>query len=145
MTELIKQRTPHDCAVACMAMLQGWTWECTNEVVGHLVEYEKHPRGMRHEQEAIRLLGYESKYDNGHAVGDVIFTHRPYGIAPEYYRDMAWGRRALLTVPSLNIPNGHHMVYYDGHQLYDPSTKLTYSSFTQLMPSEIIVFREGAR
>ena len=56
---------------------------------------------------------------------------------------MLWGRRALVTVPSLNIPKGWHMVYFDGLNVFDPSLAKTYEHVTQLEPNELVLFREG--
>jgi hypothetical protein len=36
---------------------------------------------------------------------------------------MIKGRRAILQVPSLNNEGGRHIVYWDGSQVRDPSTK----------------------
>lgn len=41
-------------------------------------------------------------------------------------RNLLRGRRAILQVPSLNYENGMHIVYWDGKELHDPSTKQTY-------------------
>jgi hypothetical protein len=34
-----------------------------------------------------------------------------------------WGRRAVVSLPSLNGWKGDHDVYWDGHSLVDPTTK----------------------
>lgn len=65
-TQLIKQRTAHDCAIACMAMLIGKSWEDTNAVIGHLVDYDGDRPGMRDEQEALRLLGFSGEFQRKH-------------------------------------------------------------------------------
>lgn len=41
-------------------------------------------------------------------------------------RGALWGRRAILSVPSLNGFKGHHDVYWDGHRVRDPSPKARY-------------------
>lgn len=143
MTDLIQQRTPHDCALACMAMLTGKTWEETNAIIGHLVEYEGERRGMKDKQEALELLGFSNDYENGENVGTYSAMRRPYCISPEFFRSITWGRRALLSVPSLNNPGGWHMIYWDGAKLFDPSTKKTYAEWSDLKPNEIVIFREA--
>lgn len=144
MTTLIQQRTPHDCALACMAMLSGKTWEAANEIIGDLIEYEGDRRGMRDEHEALRRLGFDGRLENGRPAGNVRVMHRGFYISPEFFLSMAWGRRALIAVPSLNRLGGWHMVYYDGQQLFDPSTKLRYQKFEELKPEYITVFSNGA-
>lgn len=142
MTDLIRQRTPHDCAIACMAMLTGRSWEDTSALVGHLVDYEGERRGMRREDEALKLLGFDDRWENGEPVGSVSHLHRGFYISPEYFRSIAWGRRALMAVPSLNIPGGWHMIYWDGTKVFDPSPLKTYTRWCDLKPDDMHLFRE---
>lgn len=140
---MIKQRTPSDCAICCMAMLTGRPYEDVMQVVGDAFDPE---RGMRQEQKALQRLGFVYRFDNGRLTDDSTMAcrHRAFEIAPEFFRGLAWGRRALLSVPSLNIPGGWHMVYYDGREVLDPSTRKTYSAFEELRPDDIVIFREAA-
>ena len=126
-----------------MAMLTGKTWEYTNSIVGHLVEYEGERRGMRDDHEALRLLGYDDRSENGAAVGNVVHLHRGFYISPEYFRSMAWGRRALMSVPSPNKPGGWHMIYWDGARIFDPSPLKTYTRWADLKPDNMSLFREA--
>lgn len=42
-------------------------------------------------------------------------------INPKFYAKFFWGRRALLSIDSVNnLPHGKHLVYYDGHRIWDP-------------------------
>ena len=91
-------------------------------------------KGMRREQTALKRLGFDE--------GSFIHLHRDWCITPEAFRRLSWKRRALITVPSLNIPEGWHMVYSDGRQLYDPSVGITYEAWDRLLPDEIILFDE---
>src|SRR5262249_28678854 len=63
-------------------------------------------------------------------------------IAPAYFLKFTWGRRALVTVPSLNNEGGHHMVLWSGREVFDPSTRKRYERWQDLRPSEIVLFRE---
>ncbi|HLH94976.1 MAG TPA: hypothetical protein VKW08_07650 [Xanthobacteraceae bacterium] len=139
MTLLVRQRTLHDCAICCMAMVSGKAYELVLEIVGDAFEPDK---GMRQDQEALKRLGYRHDFEKGHPVGDISCTHRGFWISAEFYRSMAWGRRALMTVPSLNFPDGHHMIYWDGRRVLDPSTLKTYSRWDELLPSEMVLFQE---
>lgn len=139
MTEIVPQRTPHDCSICSMAMLTGRTYEDVLETVGDTFD----PKGgMRLEQKALQRLGFKYTHENGEAVGDIVCTHRGFYISPEFYRSMAWGRRALMTVPSLNRPGGFHMIYWDGRRVFDPSMMKTYTEWKQLLPDELVLFRE---
>ena len=100
-------------------------------------------RGTGRDHEILRNLGLSYEYKNGKPVGDFSSKRRVYGITAEFYRDFIWGRKALVTVPSLNKEDGHHMVYYDGHAVYDPNPmdKKRYTEFEELRPSEVTIFR----
>jgi hypothetical protein len=99
--------------------------------------------GTRSAYKILENMGYSYEFKNGAPVGDIVSRHRGYGFAPELYRDFCWGRPAVITVPSLNNPGGHHMVYYDGYEVFDPNPpeKKRYTEFHELLPSEMILFR----
>jgi hypothetical protein len=40
------------------------------------------------------------------------------------------------------MPGSLHMVYFDGHDLFDPSRLQRYTHISQLQPVKIILFRE---
>jgi hypothetical protein len=139
MTMLVQQRTPHDCAICCMAMLTGRAYEDVLATVGDAFDPEK---GMGHEGQALERLGFDHTFANGVPVGDFTCCHRGYAVSPEFFRDFAWGRRALMNVPSLNRPGGWHMIYWDGAKVWDPSILKTYDQWAQLRPEEMVIFRE---
>ena len=122
-----------------MAMLTGRDYEDVLATVGDAFEPE---RGMRYDQDALKRLGFAYTFQNGHPVGDVVCRHRGI-LSAEAFRGFAWGRRALLSVPSLNREGGWHMVYYDGRAVFDPSPLKSYRCFEELMPDELVLFREG--
>lgn len=53
---------------------------------------------------------------------------------------LLWRRRAMLSVFSLNIDGGLHHVYWDGSELFDPSTKKTYTYLSSLHITGVIIF-----
>lgn len=53
---------------------------------------------------------------------------------------LLWRRRAMLSVYSLNIEGGLHHVYWDGYELFDPSTKKTYTYLSSLHITDVIIF-----
>lgn len=142
MTVLVQQRSPHDCAVCCMAMLTGRTYEDVRAVIAELLDETGERRGMRNEQEALRRLGFEHSFHHGQPIGDISCTRRGFEISPEYYRGAAWGRRALMSVPSLNFSGSWHMIFWDGSRIWDPSPLTAYTTFEQLRPDEMVLFRE---
>lgn len=139
MTTLVPQRTPSDCGICCLAMLTGVPYETVVERVGDAFDPE---RGMRYEQRALERLGFSSKYENGVPVGDFVHMHRMWAFAPEFFRSYMFGRRALVTVPSLNFEGKWHMVYWSHGKVHDPSVGKTYERLDQLLPQEIILFKE---
>jgi hypothetical protein len=64
-------------------------------------------------------------------------------LAPEFFRHFSWGRRAILAVPSLNLEDSFHSVYWTGRKLLDPSTRKTYERWSELRPDEIILVAEA--
>lgn len=122
-----------------MAMVTGRPYEDILGTVGDAFEPDK---GMRHEQLALKRLGFSYTFSNGEADGDIVCRHRGFEISPEYFRAFAWGRRALMSVPSLNLAGGWHMIFWDSRRIFDPSPRLVYEQFIQLKPEEMVLFRE---
>ena len=139
MSALIKQRTPHDCVICSLAMLTGRSYEDVVAAIGDVFDPE---RGVRYEQKALERLGFSCRFENGEPAGDFVSLHRAYAFSPQFFRSLAWGRRALVSVPSLNYPDGSHMIYWDGIAVLDPSDKKTYQRFDELLPEELVLFRE---
>ena len=138
MTALVKQRTGHDCVVCCLAMLTGRAYE---DVLAALGDTFDPKRGVCDDHGALERLDFDMAFDAGDRLGEAVVRHRG-PLAPVYFGRMAWGRRALLSVPSLNNPGGWHMVYYDGRRLFDPSPNEIYETFEGLPVETMALFRE---
>lgn len=122
-----------DCAICTIAMALGKSYE--DVLVAALQARAFKPEeGTRSEYSIIEQFGLEQ-------MKDFRVLHRG-PLAPEYFLHFAWGRRAILAVPSLNIEGGFHSVYWNGSQLFDPCTAKTYSEWKQLRPDEIILLHE---
>lgn len=141
MTELIRQRTGHDCAICTIAMALCRSYDEVHAAGLESKGFDPEV-GTRSEQAILKVLGLSTAYENGRPVGDFVDSRKGYETSTESFRDRAWGRRAILTVPSLNIPGGWHSVYWDGSMLFDPCLLKTYETFDQLHPTEMILFRE---
>jgi len=66
---------------------------------------------------------------------------------PEYathgfLRNILWGRRALIQVPSKNYAGEHHIVYWDGRALFDPSNERMWA-WPEIHPIYIWLFDEA--
>jgi hypothetical protein len=141
MTRALTQRTGNQCAIATIAMATGREYD---EVLATGLETKafKEGVGCNSEKKILRALGLSDDRESG----DFVEMHRPSMLTPEYFRSIAWGRRAILTVPSLNIPGGWHSIYYDGREMFDPNPpeKARYTKFDEVLPDEVILFREAA-
>lgn len=140
MTTLVVQRVGSDCSICAIAMLSGRAYEEIVELAGK--DYDPN-KGMWSVQGTLERLGLSHAYENGQPIGDFVQLHKGFEISAEFFRSLAWGRRALISVPSLNIPGGFHMVYCDGRTVFDPSPKQRYERFDQLLPVELVLFREA--
>lgn len=146
---LIKQRPGRgDCAVCCLAMLTGIPYDKVVKLIGNTYHPDK---GMMDDDTALERLGLRKKHIPVKGLKGAFHIEyvdykplygKPYELSAEYWVDQIWGRRALLSVPSLNYKNGSHMVYWHYDRLFDPSTKKTYKEFKELKPTEIVLFME---
>lgn len=145
---LFKQKGSSDCAVACLVMLTGMPYKKIIKLIGDAWHVDK---GMSDIGKALERLGYvkEKKIPVKGLKGawrceaqDFMEVRRQYEISAQFFKDQLWGRRALLSVPSLNIPDGWHMIYWHYDKIYDPSPKKTYERFFDLKPEEIVIFME---
>ena len=135
---LITQRSGYDCGICAIAMATGHTYERVIEAAGD----DLSEKGLRSEVKMLQALGYCYDFQNGHPIGDFVCRHRGHVLDPNFFREFAWGRRALMSVPSLNDEESFHMIYWDGNCIFDPSPKKTYTEWRQLLPDELTLFRE---
>jgi hypothetical protein len=147
---IVVQRNGTDCGVCCLAMATGLPYEevlskLTPEIYNPNLALGEPGSGMGDVDDALECLGLSSEYKDGYQSGDFARWNRGFYISPEYFRLMVWGRRALMSVPSLNHEGRWHMVYTDGKRVLDPSPKKRYTRFDQLKPEWITVFQEGGQ
>jgi hypothetical protein len=147
----IYQRTTHDCGVAAIAMFCDMTYDEALELCLRPDSDNEDAQpiyregwGMNRECIAFRYLGL---WDYGNQHNNKIRSfNKPPAIDATYFRNIAWGRRALIMVPSLNIEGGFHFICYDGEKVLDPndpaSGKKIYTKFEELAPVEIWVWNE---
>lgn len=147
---LIKQKTGSDCAVCSMAMLTGIRYRDVYRKLVNCGAYVE-GRGMNDVEKGLIALGlkqgrkYHKTVKGAYQTVPVDFKRvwTPYEISIEYHREQLWGRRALLSVPSLNnLPNGMHMIYWHYDKIFDPSPKKIYTEFQQLKPKTMYIFME---
>ena len=133
--------------IACIAMATGKPYGHVLKVGTDTGAYVE-GYGCKNEQKILQALGLRYEFHNGRprADCDFICQRRSYERSAESFRDQAWGRRAIFTVPSLNNPDGHHAVYWDGRRVLDPNRpdRKRYSDWGELLPSEAVLFNERA-
>jgi hypothetical protein len=129
---LIRQRGRSDCGVAAVAMFTGRSYEEVRAAGLRCRQF--HPKsGMANCGYVLEALGFH--YENlgrhpdhpapnpeGPQFRSVTLIRWAAGVLhPKVFRQFLWGRRALLSIVSLNQgPDGRHLVYYDGSRVLDP-------------------------
>lgn len=141
--ELIYQRTPHQCTIATVSMATGRDYDEVLRIGledGCYVEGE----GCRATSLLLEALGYNNEFQFGECVGDFISLRRDFAHSAESFRLIAWGRRAILSVPSLNKAGGSHSVFWSGRELFDPNPpdRKRYAAWDELLPTNAVLFRE---
>lgn len=156
---LVRQRGPSDCGVAAIAMFCGHSYEdvfAAGRACGSF-----HPRrGTSHCGQILEQLGFHHENmgrpkerpapnPNGRPFRSLtLLIWASDVLHPKVARQFLWGRRALLSIVSLNHgPDGRHLVYYDGSRILDPQEGRRGKKFaTQLDDVEIEeawVWQEG--
>lgn len=131
MTIRIVQKSGNDCVLAALAMAAGkksweeaWTEVDLQEVIK--------TKGVGDIDPWMHRLGYEHRKD--------YITVYVHGDSMEMVQKFLWKRRALLSVHSLNIKGGNHMVYWDGDIIHDPSPERTYLHIESCIINRAIIF-----
>lgn len=129
------QRGTYDCMLACLASaLQRDYEQLWPADFRQTIEEAKGCYGKNIDR-AFELAGL-NRYT------DYWCVHVP-AVAADTLLGSLYGRRALLQVPSLNMPPpAQHIVFWAGETLYDPSNKQAYQWLDQLRPAWVWVFRE---
>lgn len=132
MTTLINQIGPSDCVLASIAMAKGCeTWgELWNEEDLATVD----GKGVGDEEPWMNRAGFVKHEDYKR-----VYIH---GHNMDMIKALLWKRRALVSVNSLNIDHGGHMIYWDGEKIFDPSTKRTFLHLSTAIITAIIIFKD---
>lgn len=134
---LLKQQSNNDCYLACVANATGKNYQSTfPEEFLALVESTPGVQGAMIEQ-VWEMCGLKENVD----YWDYYCGHG--GVSAQWVHYFIQGRRAILTVPSLNNPPpACHAVYWDGRTLHDPSNLQVYKYLEQCYPSRIVIFNQ---
>lgn len=93
---VIKQRHSYDCAVCCVAMYTGLTWE----IIAEALELKEEGISTTKCCEYLWSRGYDVHYREGEMPT----------------------KGALVIVKSKNFPGKHHMIYFNGTKFIDPTS-----------------------
>lgn len=106
--KLIRQRTNDQCAIAAIAMATGLDYDYVLNM-GLLTGNYTNGNGT-HTASLLNSLSvpYKSIYDHSKRISN---TH---------WAEMLWGRRALLSVESINNEGGTHIVFWNYSEILDP-------------------------
>jgi len=119
---LIQQEDDYGCAVAALGMALGVSYKAAREEVRLYWECF-HPvtpyKGLSWEEESIIL------YKHGIKTFPVWL---PDDRTTGSFKKHLGKCRALMSVPSINVPGLFHALFWDGLKLYDPSKLKTYTA-----------------
>jgi hypothetical protein len=149
---LVCQRTTSDCGVAAIAMLTGRTYE---EVYAAARTTGKsnfgRKCGMSSSERVLEALGYHwenlgrhkdhpAPNPDGPQFRSLGLSIASWHINPKFFAKFFWGRRALLSIHSLNnVPDGRHLVYFDGIRIWDPQEGRKGKKFATKIEDVVIV------
>lgn len=146
MTLHVFQKNGADCMLACIAMAAGktynelWTAEDSAEVV------ELGGSQPEHTKKLLERAGFHSDVNGDQ--GAIVWKCHVWDnqSRDQLVRGLLRGRRAIISVPSLNNRAGWHVVFWDGQDLYDPNNpsagKQIYRWIDQLAINTIWIFDE---
>lgn len=128
---MIKQRATSDCFLACLAMATNRPYEeMFNPEFCAKIEKAKGSSG-KDLDEAIRLSGLTSE------------DYKCIYVEGGNFKQILWGRKAIIQVPSLNIEDGQHCIFWTGNEILDPSNKQIYRWLFHIFPVYVWIFNEN--
>jgi hypothetical protein len=157
---LVRQRGTSDCGVAAIAMLTGRSYEEVYAAARRANCGEAfHPKkGMTSSERVLEELGYHWENlgrhkdfpppnPDGPQFRSLGLSFASWHINPKFYVKFFWGRRALLSVHSLNnVPHGRHLVYFDGIRIWDPQEgrkgKKFFTRLEDVVIEDAFIFQE---
>jgi hypothetical protein len=132
MTKLVRQKTQDQCSIAAITMATGMPY---NEVLKYARKNESYRDGIgSYPEQVFAAIGWRDETDYKK-------LYKAQDISVHYQLKMLWGRKAVLSVPSINHENGQHSIYWDGFELYDPQIKEMnrYTDVKQIKSLESII------
>lgn len=133
---IVKQKSDYDCVLAVLSMASGRKYEdIFSEEFRQRIEDATTCTGDDL-IEAYRLAGFEKDKN----MRSIYIGHN---INPNVLRQLIWGRRAMIQVPSLNHEGSEHFIYWDGYNIFDPSNKQVYKYLQHVFPTYVMIFDDA--
>jgi len=127
---IIKQDSDYDCMLACLANYVGQP--IAKVFDKELIDSINDAKTCTDDNidKSFNAVGLKRGSENGDGFFSmyVSATDARSRVIKSLLRD----RKAIIQVPSLNYEDGSHMVYWDGKELIDPSTKQVYYWLSQI-------------
>jgi hypothetical protein len=159
---LIRQRGKSDCSIAALAMFTGRTYEEVWEAArrtgkttstrspGCPVANVCWEALGYHWENLGRHKDYPAPNPDGPPFRSLGLSIASWHINPKFYAKFFWGRRTLLSIHSLNnVPDGRHLVYFDGLRIWDPQEgrkgKKFATEIEKVVIEEAMIFQEMVR
>lgn len=124
---IIRQRTGNDCGICCIAMLAGVSYETAMQAAGTDFVDGVAPQAVA---PILKRLGF--------AAHD-IETIPPEGVGLGDFKGILRGRRALVSVRSINEPGANHMLFWNQDRLIDPSPRVKQTNINAIKPHRIVL------
>lgn len=134
---MIKQITPHDCWPTCLAMALGITHAKMRATIGKTLWQEVKKNGSQYDVKKKMLAKFNLHQNHDYWVLFPSSNH----VASYFLRNILAGRRAIISVMSKNVRDGHHAIYWDGSTLFDPSPRNVYT-WEEVEAHGVLIFNE---
>jgi hypothetical protein len=142
-TTLVQQRNDTDCAVCAVAMALDLPYDRVMAAAMAAKCYSRE-NGTSAVYKVLEKLGLSYTFLQGKPIGDFTTRMRDYALSNDIFRDMVWGRPAIITAKSINGAFSH-AVWYDGEKVYDPSARQVHTSLWTMEIEDTILFAPGFR
>jgi hypothetical protein len=125
MPDLINQKTNDQCVIASVAMATGLDYDYVLNVASISGAYTS--SSGTHASSILNHLDvcYKNVYDHNHRISN------------SFWREMLFGRRAILSVKSVNNEGGTHSIFWDGFKILDPQNGNTFDDIEKKFFTEI--------
>lgn len=124
---IIRQRTDSDCGICCIAMMAGVSYETAMQAAGTDFVDGVAPEAVA---PILKRLGFKAQDI------ETIPLDRD---GSDDFKGILRGRRALVSVRSINEPGANHMLFWNQDRLIDPSPRVKQTNVNTIKPHRIVL------